>query len=175
VSCPAQARRLARTEHLAGTCSALFLNTEFQFDAMTDHPSCQVPPATFNQHFDDIVVMLHEAALLCAQEPAVLKLQQPCHIFGDIHGNYSDLKSAPSISPKSKVCNTLVRYFESTLWPLGVAFTAGSFLWLGDYVDRGNFSKTQSLRKNKITTITPLMQGLLPSKQSCACSLHFSR
>ena len=47
-------------------------------------------------------------------------LTQPVHVFGDIHGNFSDLK-----------------YFESLLWPLGVSFSAGSFLWLGDYVDRG--------------------------------------
>ena len=51
--------------------------------------------------------MLKAAAELCSHEPAVLQLQQPCHIFGDIHGNFSDLK-----------------YFESLLWPLGVAYVA---------------------------------------------------
>ena len=80
----------------------------------------QVPTATLTRHFDDIVVMLQAAAVTCSEEPAVVRLQQPCHVFGDIHGNFSDLK-----------------YFESLLWPLGVPFTAGSFLWLGDYVDRG--------------------------------------
>ncbi len=79
-----------------------------------------VPATTLNHLFDDIQDMLKAASELCSIEPAVLQLQQPCHIFGDIHGNFSDLK-----------------YFESLLWPLGVSYTAGSFLWLGDYVDRG--------------------------------------
>lgn len=37
-----------------------------------------------------------------------------------MHGNLSDLE-----------------FFATHVWPLGVALTAGSFLFLGDYVDRG--------------------------------------
>ena len=60
------------------------------------------------------------AKSIFTQEQRVCKVSQPCHIFGDIHGNFSDLKR-----------------YEALLWPLGVAFSAGTFLWLGDYVDRG--------------------------------------
>ena len=37
-------------------------------------------------------IMLRAAAHVMSQEAAVLQLQQPCHVFGDIHGNFSDLK-----------------------------------------------------------------------------------
>lgn len=108
----------------------------------------QVPAETLKHHFDDIVVMLHAAAKICSQEPAVLQLQQPCHVFGDIHGNFSDLK-----------------YFESLLWPLGVSFTAGTFLWLGDYVDRG--TPPSSCNCRSVSILISLVQALPPWRPSC--------
>eukprot|EP01035_Chromulina_nebulosa_P018643 gene18643-24384_t len=47
-------------------------------------------------------------------------IASPVYVFGDIHGNIEDL-----------------HFFSDNIWKLGIDLTAGSFLFLGDYVDRG--------------------------------------
>ena len=56
---------------------------------------------------------------LFKDEPNLLQLSAPFYIFGDIHGQYSDL----------------IRFLEMTGLPPNV-----KLLFLGDYVDRGNNS-----------------------------------
>ena len=57
---------------------------------------------------------------LLETEPRVVYIQSPAYVFGDIHGNLEDL-----------------HFFSDNLWRLGLSLTAGIFLFLGDYVDRG--------------------------------------
>ncbi|CAN0491576.1 unnamed protein product, partial [Discosporangium mesarthrocarpum] len=57
---------------------------------------------------------------LLEEEPRCVFLQSPVYVFGDIHGNLEDL-----------------HFFADNIWKLGMNLTAGKFLFLGDYVDRG--------------------------------------
>ena len=70
------------------------------------------------------IVCLHSRVEhIFGSEPRILKLKSPVYVFGDFHGNMADLIA-----------------FSKILWPLGMHLTPGSFLFLGDYVDRGQYS-----------------------------------
>jgi len=68
----------------------------------------------------DILRLAKRACPIFENEPRCLFLQSPAYVFGDIHGNLEDLN-----------------FFADNIWKLGVPLTAGRFLFLGDYVDRG--------------------------------------
>jgi len=68
----------------------------------------------------DLIEVGRAASELLEQQPRVVFLQSPVYVFGDIHGNLEDL-----------------HFFSDNLWKLGMDLSAGHFLFLGDYVDRG--------------------------------------
>mmetsp|Transcript_5344 Transcript_5344/g.13183 ORF Transcript_5344/g.13183 Transcript_5344/m.13183 type:complete len:695 (+) Transcript_5344:243-2327(+) len=68
----------------------------------------------------DLFKLCQKVRQILEREPRVIYLQSPCYIFGDIHGNLEDL-----------------HFFSDNIWRLGMSLTAGNFLFLGDYVDRG--------------------------------------
>lgn len=69
---------------------------------------------------NELVQICQAASELFEKQPRCLFLQSPVYVFGDIHGNLEDL-----------------HFFADNIWKLGMDLTAGKFLFLGDYVDRG--------------------------------------
>ena len=70
-----------------------------------------------------LIAVAQHATRITSKESRVLEINSPCYVLGDIHGNLVDLQ-----------------FFRKTLWPAGPEVTAGDFLFLGDFVDRGKDS-----------------------------------
>ena len=89
------------------------------------------PTATGPAHFGvdisvlkrTIIAVSQHAARLTSRESRILEIKSPVYVLGDVHGNLTDLQ-----------------FFRKTLWPMGPEVTAGDFLFLGDFVDRGRDS-----------------------------------
>jgi serine/threonine-protein phosphatase 2B catalytic subunit len=70
-------------------------------------------------HKSDLLDLINIFISTLKQEPNILKIQDPVTLVGDIHGQYYDL----------------IKLFE-----VGGEPSDTKYLFLGDYVDRGNFS-----------------------------------
>jgi len=87
---------------------------------MFKDPTAHMEYLNSQQFAKDLIKLNHKVKAILEREPRVAFIQSPCYIFGDIHGNLEDL-----------------HFFSDNIWRLGMSLTAGNFLFLGDYVDRG--------------------------------------
>ncbi|CAM9106958.1 unnamed protein product [Phaeothamnion confervicola] len=83
-------------------------------------PTANADYLTSGQFAVDMMELCERVAPVFEAEPRCVFLQSPVYVFGDIHGNLEDL-----------------HFFADNIWKLGMNLTAGKFLFLGDYVDRG--------------------------------------
>ena len=76
---------------------------------------------------DQIAVLTKQCLEIVAKQPNILKVSAPVKVFGDIHGQYIDLMNffnkwgCPSEGPNGDIMSN-------------------DYLFLGDFVDRGNLS-----------------------------------
>lgn len=71
-----------------------------------------------------MISLCKSVSSLLDNEPRHGQMHSPCYVFGDIHGNFRDLF-----------------YFMDNLISFqDLRYTPHRFLFLGDYVDRGEFS-----------------------------------
>jgi len=87
---------------------------------MFKDPGSHVQYLNSDQFARDILKLNSKVRPILEDEPRVAFLQSPAYVFGDIHGNLEDL-----------------HFFSDNIWRLGMSLTAGNFVFLGDYVDRG--------------------------------------
>lgn len=71
---------------------------------------------------EDIRIICSQAESIFKKEARVVGVTSPCFVLGDIHGNLIDLRT-----------------YERILWPNAPTCVTGSYLFLGDYVDRGDY------------------------------------
>ena len=81
----------------------------------------------FAFNIDQIAALTKQCMEIVAKQPNILKVSAPVKVFGDIHGQYIDLMNffnkwgSPSEGPNGDIMSN-------------------DYLFLGDYVDRGNLS-----------------------------------
>ncbi|MCQ2816824.1 MAG: metallophosphoesterase, partial [archaeon] len=83
--------------------------------------------AKFHFGFDEIAQLTKQCLEIIANQPNILKVSTPVKVFGDIHGQFIDL----------------MNFFDKWGCPsetMNGDIMMNDYLFLGDYVDRGNMS-----------------------------------
>ena len=92
------------------------------------HTADWASPMKRKKSMELILKLCAKAVAIFEKEPRVLKVQSPCIVFGDIHGNLSELMA-----------------YERKFWQNDLAMHTTNYLFLGDYVDRGLYSVEVSI------------------------------
>lgn len=91
-----------------------------KFENVFNHPVENMSYLSSAQYAHDLLAVCTAVSAIFEMEPRCIFMQSPVYVFGDIHGNLEDL-----------------HFFSDNIWKFGIQCTAGKFLFLGDYVDRG--------------------------------------
>lgn len=91
-----------------------------RFLKMFSDPTNYITYLSSKSFASDLIQVCQATNEIFESQPRCLFLQSPVYVFGDIHGNLEDL-----------------HFFADNIWKMGMDLTAGKFLFLGDYVDRG--------------------------------------
>ena len=111
-----------------GTSDVSYLNNFIKYlltfnkqhqEIKLQNPEVAGLPFRFNISPNIIESLSKKCKSILQKEPNLLKISAPVHVFGDIHGQFSDM----------------IRFLEMTRLP-----PETKLLFLGDYVDRGNNS-----------------------------------
>lgn len=108
-------------------------------------PASHIEYLNSQEFATDLFKLCHKTKYLLEKEPRVLFVQSPCYVFGDIHGNLVRPRNACCFHSGMPYANIFasrmlqedLHFFSDNIWRLGMSLTAGNFLFLGDYVDRG--------------------------------------
>ena len=98
-----------------------------------------------------ILDILSISKRIFSEEQRVVKVTGPCLVFGDLHGNLSD-----------------VLYYEKLFWSRTPSLVEDSFVFLGDYVDRG-------LQSLEVYLYMIAMKVLIPDKFTVLRGNHETR
>eukprot|EP00996_Jenningsia_fusiforme_P002503 NODE_332_length_2443_cov_14.588972_g307_i0.p1 GENE.NODE_332_length_2443_cov_14.588972_g307_i0~~NODE_332_length_2443_cov_14.588972_g307_i0.p1 ORF type:complete len:571 (+),score=59.06 NODE_332_length_2443_cov_14.588972_g307_i0:69-1715(+) len=92
-----------------------------------------------------VIEICSQASVLLNSESIFLRLKSPICVLGDIHGNFADLF-----------------FHVNQLLPFGeIECSASNFLFLGDYVDRGEFSVEVAMYLFSMKLLSPSTVSLL--------------
>lgn len=124
----------AKTKRVGSDILSLFISKQAKSPPAAD-PSNQLPPGRSSSSFHSwipkskeqgyelIIKLLHKMERIFSSESRIINITSPCTVLGDIHGNLNDLRT-----------------YERSLWPKAPNCLACNYLFLGDYVDRGEYS-----------------------------------
>lgn len=101
--------------------------------------------------YDLVLELCEKMQNIFRDEERIVKISAPCLVLGDIHGNLIDLRT-----------------YEHTLWPKAPLCCTHNYLFLGDYVDRGEYSVECILYLFAMKSISPKRFFLLRGNHEVA-------
>ena len=102
----------------------MFLNDFMRPKEWQDYPEREEFPFKIAH----ILELIEECKMIVSSQPILLKMKPPCKVFGNLHGQYTDL----------------MRFFDVWKFPgedaQGGDISANEYIFLGNFIDKGSYS-----------------------------------